>query len=171
MDVTIRACGPADAAALSLVGRATFLETYPLALAGADILHYCEHEHSPARYAGWLARDDHRLWIAEVPLGAPVGYAVVCPPDLPVAVDEGDLELKRIYALSRFHDSGLGRRLLAEAMAGAAAMGARRLLLGVYAGNDRALAFYRRQGFAQAGVRRFQVGGNVYDDLVLARPL
>jgi RimJ/RimL family protein N-acetyltransferase len=41
----------------------------------------------------------------------------------------------------------------------------------VFSGNDRAKAFYARQGFTQAGVRRFQVGANAYDDLVLARPI
>ena len=52
-----------------------------------------------------------------------------------------------------------------------AAQGHRRLLLGVYAQNDRALAFYRKQGFADLGTRQFNVGGKLYDDLVLARPL
>jgi ribosomal protein S18 acetylase RimI-like enzyme len=52
-----------------------------------------------------------------------------------------------------------------------AASGHRRLLLGVYAGNERALAFYRKQGFSDLGTRQFNVGGKLYDDLVLARPL
>lgn len=171
MDVTIRGCGPADAAALALIGQATFLETYVDVLDGADILHHCEAEHGRARYAGWLAQAGYGFWIAEAPLGGPVGYAMLSPPDLPVATGPGDLELKRIYTLSRTHGSGLGRRLLAEAMDGARTAGASRLLLGVFGGNDRAKAFYFRQGFTQAGVRKFQVGANAYDDLVLARAL
>jgi ribosomal protein S18 acetylase RimI-like enzyme len=54
------------------------------------------------------------------------------------------------------------------ARAGAWAAGARRLLLGVYGRNRRAIAFYARQGFIQVGVRKFEVGANTYDDLVLA---
>src|SRR3546814_4633931 len=64
--------------------------------------------------------------------------------------------LKRIYSLSRFHGSGLGAALMREAVA--AAEGHRRLLLGVYARNERALAFYRKQGFVDIGTRRFNVG-------------
>jgi len=100
-----------------------------------------------------------------------VGYAVVTAPDLPVPTDAGDLELKRIYVLHRMQGAGLGGRLMACAVAGAAQAGARRLLLGVNAGNEPAIAFYARQGFRQAGVRSFRVGQGVYDDLVLARPL
>jgi ribosomal protein S18 acetylase RimI-like enzyme len=171
MEIQIRTCGPQDAGSLALVGQATFLESYVDVLPGADILVHCEVEHGRARYAGWLGDAAYRLWLAQAPTGAPVGYAMVSPPDLPVPTDHADLELKRIYTLSRFHGSGLGRRLLQTAVDGARAAGARRLLLGVYGGNDRAMAFYVREGFAQAGVRKFRVGANAYDDLVLARSL
>ncbi|HWT43844.1 MAG TPA: GNAT family N-acetyltransferase, partial [Sphingopyxis sp.] len=100
--------------------------------------------------------------------GAPIGFALVGKPDLAAALD-GDIELKRIYSLSRFHGSGLGAALMQRALE--AAQGHRRLLLGVYAQNERALAFYRKQGFADLGTRQFNVGGKLYDDLVLARPL
>jgi ribosomal protein S18 acetylase RimI-like enzyme len=172
MDVIIRPCGPGDAAALALVSQASFLETYAGMLPLEDILHHSAHELSPARYAGWLGRPGYALWIAETAAGAaPVGYAMNAPPDLPVPSGEGDVELKRIYLLHRFHGSGLGVRLLDAAVAGARAAGARRLLLGAKEDNHRALAFYGREGFERIGVRKFQVGGNAYDDYVLARAL
>jgi len=46
--------------------------------------------------------------------------------------------------------------------------GAQRLLLGVYAQNQRALAFYSRAGFVGLGQRRFSVGGREYEDMILA---
>ena len=52
-----------------------------------------------------------------------------------------------------------------------AARGFQRLLLGVYRGNHRAIAFYRKSGFEQIAERRFEIGGTFYDDIVLARPL
>lgn len=172
MDVDIRRAGPDDAEALALAGRATFLETYAGQLEAADIIAHCAHEHAPERYAAWLADARHLIWIAEAARGrAPLGYAVVAPPDLPVATAADDLELKRFYVLSRLHGQGLGRRLMEAVAAGAHAAGARRLLLGVFSANTRAIAFYARQGFSQAGVRRFRVGEGVYDDLVLARVL
>ena len=172
MEVHIRRAVAEDAAALALVAQATFLDTYAHMIPVADMLAFCRGEHGEARYAAWLADAACRIWLAEAAAtGAPVGYALVSPPDLPVPTDAGDLELKRIYALRRTHGSGLGSRLMREAVQAATAAGARRLLLGVHSGNVRALSFYARQGFVQAGVRKFRVGGQVYDDLVLARRL
>ena len=82
-----------------------------------------------------------------------------------------DLEIRRIYLLSRFHGGGLGARLMATALEGARDLGAPRVWLGVYDGNARAIAFYGRQGFAPAGRRDFRVGARTYDDLVMARTL
>lgn len=172
MTITIRACGPGDAQALALVGQATFLETYAGTLPAADILEHCRTEHGEALYADWLARPGYHLWAAQMDEGgAVIGYAALTPPDLPLPTGEKDVELKRIYLLNRFHGTGIGANLMTTAMEAAAQAGFTRMLLGVFGGNSRALAFYARQGYAEAGVRKFRVGANEYDDLVLARPL
>ena len=172
MDVTIRRCEPRDAEALALVGKATFLETYAGALDAADILAHCQAQHAPARYEAWLQDWRYLLWIAEAAAGgAPVGYAVVAPPDLADGFPARDLELKRIYLLHRLRGSGIGARLMTASIEAATATGAPRLLVGVYEGNARALAFYSRHGFAPAGFRKFRVGASTYDDPVLARDL
>ena len=170
---SIRPATAGDAAALALVAKATFLETFAGVLEGHDVVAHCEREHTEARYAAWLARADARLWLAEVePGAAPVGYALNGAPDLPVPDPRsGDRELKRIYILGRFQGTGLGRALLAAACDGARASGGTRLLLGVYAGNARALAFYARQGFRHVASRQFRVGNRTYDDRVLALEL
>jgi ribosomal protein S18 acetylase RimI-like enzyme len=46
--------------------------------------------------------------------------------------------------------------------------GARRLVLGVYAGNSAAIAFYQAQGFRVVGQRIFRVGTSDCEDLILA---
>jgi ribosomal protein S18 acetylase RimI-like enzyme len=166
--ITIRACGLADAQALALVGSATFLETFAGVLGGDDVLAHCAGQHAAAHYQAWLADPDCELYLAvAAPREAPVGYLVLAPAALPGA-REGDLEVKRIYLLHRFQGGGLGRRLMDEAISRARARGAARLLLGVYAGNGTALAFYRRIGFQEIGQRLFTVGGVGYEDRVLA---
>ena len=172
MSVTIRPCVAGDETALALVGQATFLETYAGVLPSSDILSHCKSQHSEQLYANWLAKPGYRLWAAEMDEGgAVVGYAALTPPDLPVATGERDVELKRIYVLNRFHGTGLGAKLMTTAIDSASSDGFTRMLLGVFGGNSRAIAFYARQGYAEAGVRKFRVGANEYDDLVLARSL
>lgn len=169
----IRRAEAADAGALALIGAATFLETFAGILNGRDIVEHCRVQHAPSIYGGWLADPAVAVWLAETQTPpAPVGYALIAPSKLPLDdVSETDLELKRIYLLSRFHGGGVGRELMNHAIAEARARGARRLLLGVYAGNQRALAFYARNGFYQVGERLFEVGGNPYADNMLALDL
>ena len=164
----IRAAGSDDVGALALVGAATFLESFAGVVDGAGIAAHCQHQHAAETYRAYLAKGA-KAWIAEVePGGAPVGYALVCKPELEQA-REGDIELKRVYLFSRFQGSGIAKGLMDVAVAASA--GHSRLLLGVKADNHRAIAFYRKHGFETIGTRRFDVGGKTYDDFVLARVL
>jgi ribosomal protein S18 acetylase RimI-like enzyme len=171
-DISIRRARIGDEDALALVGQATFLETFSGVLDGAAIVDHCRAAHSSAQYRQWLEDASYRVWVAEVaPGNAPVGYLVVAPPDLPLADASRDLELKRIYLLRRYHGGGTGKRLLAQAVEHARSVGAARLLLGVYAGNEAAIGFYRHQGFGNLTSRKFNVGGRAYDDHVLSLSL
>ena len=167
---SIRVSPSTDAAALSAVARATFLETFADIIPFADIARRAADEDSEAGMEAMLREGP--AWIAAVEeTDVPVGYALVSPPDLPsIDTDEGDLELKRIYLMHRFHGQGVGRRLLEAAIAHARERTAGRLLLGVYHANP-TLAWYERQGFAQIGTRRFRVGGRFFDDRIMALAL
>jgi ribosomal protein S18 acetylase RimI-like enzyme len=167
-DISIRRARPGDEHALALVGQATFLETFSGVLDGAAIVEHCHHAHSALKYGHWLGDPDAAVWLAEAnPGSAPIGYAVVARPELPMADLSTDLELKRIYLLGRYHGAGIGRQLIGEAIAHTVSARAARLLLGVYAGNAPAIDFYSRQGFVHLTERQFKVGGRAYDDRVM----
>ncbi len=168
--VVLRSATAEDAAALSLIGVATFLEAFAGVLFGSDILAHCQVQHAAERYAGWVANEHYRLCLAELK-GAPIGFAVLSPPDLPLPLLPNDIELKRIYLLHRFQGTGLGRRLLEWSITEARAMGKQRLLLGVKADNRSAIQFYERHGFVRVGERKFLVGSMWCDDYLMARPL
>ena len=171
-DLRIRRAGASDAEALSHIGAATFLETYTEIIDGPDMIAHCTRQHSRAVYDAYLADPSAAVWIAEYSAtGAPVGYAVNCLPDLPVAPLAGDVELKRIYAFSRFHGAGIGQGLMLASLEDARARGAPRLLLGTYQDNHRAVAFYTQNNFRLIGTRQFQVGSKLFDDIVMARTL
>lgn len=167
--VNIRPCAPGDENALALVGQATFLESFAGTLQGSDILAHCAREHSPAVYRDWLTDEGSRVWLAEAEPGqGPVGYLVLAPAALPIPDPRaGDLEVKRIYPLHRFHGGGIGKRLMAEATRHARSLACKRLLLGVYAGNDNAISFYQRLGFRKVGQRVFRVGSTDCNDFIM----
>jgi ribosomal protein S18 acetylase RimI-like enzyme len=191
--ITLRRATPADAPALALTGAATFFEAFTWMLPGADILAHTLKHHTAEAYAKYLADPATRITLAvtspaagfEDQPGSPVGYAMLCTPELPtIDVLPSDVELKRIYLFSRFRSAPVldaqgaaipslrpAQALMDAAVADARALGATRLLLGTHAGNLRAIAFYRRNGFVEAGTRSFQVGNQVCCDLIFAKPL
>jgi ribosomal protein S18 acetylase RimI-like enzyme len=171
--IQIRACTPGDEDALALIGQATFLETFAGVLAGQDILAHCKVAHSAEHYRACLSNPSQALWLAELsPGSAPVGFMVVAPAQLPLPdIGEDDLEIKRIYILSKFQGGGLGRKLVLQAIAAARDGKAKRLLLGVYANNESAIGFYRHMGFEQRGTRKFVVGAREYDDNIMGLSL
>lgn len=65
-----------------------------------------------------------------------------------------DAELQAIMVAPRWRRRGLARRLLDGIIERAAGWGSETLLLEVRAGNDAALALYRRAGFVEDGYRR-----------------
>ena len=163
----------ADAAALSLVASACFLETFAGLLEGADIVAHCAKANHQDTFRAWVQMAASRVVVAEIASGgAPIGYTVLTTPDLPaVDVQADDIELRRIYTLSRAYGTGLGPALMGQALLDARDMGRKRVLLGVYAGNERARAFYQKQGFAKVGERQYQVGATLCDDVIYALPL
>ncbi len=168
----LRRASPVDAAALSLIAGASFLETFAGVLDGPDIVAHCAANSSPAAFAKWLADPHSAVSIAEYDSGrAPIGYTVLTAPDLPIETGAHDIELKRIYALSRTHGTGLGAALMQVTFDDARALGRTRVLLGVYGGNARAHRFYEKQGFTVAGSRQFLVGKTLHDDRIYARNL
>jgi diamine N-acetyltransferase len=171
-DFRFRRADPADGERLAHIGVATFIESYTFDIPGDAMVAHCTAQHARSVYDAYLADPAAAIWIAEYSgTGAPIGYAVNCPPDLPVPPEPGDVELKRLYVLSRFHGSGAGPALLDAATGHARTRGARRLLLGTYQDNHRAVAFYTKQGFELIGTRKFQVGDMLFDDIVLAKRL
>jgi len=172
MSWRVRQAGAADAAALSLVASATFLETFAGLLDGGDIVAHCAANNRIDTFEKWANDPLGTVTIAEADKGhAPVGYAVLTAPDLPVEAGPADIELKRIYTLSVMHGSGLGPALMEVAVEDAARLGRKRILLGVYGKNLRAHSFYKRQGFEVIGERQFLVGSTLHDDLVFARTI
>lgn len=169
-EYSLRVCGPGSEERLALVGAASFLEAFAGFLEGEDILAHCRKQHSVQKYAAMLADPETHACLAEVK-DAPVGYALLCTPDIPVPLMPDDIELKRIYLLHRFQGSGIGAALMAWSVEEARSLGKRRMLLGVNDENDLAVNFYLRQGFEHAGTRPFQVGNTVCSDFILAKKI
>lgn len=166
----LRRAGSADVAKLSLIGCATFLETFANDHDGDQVVDYLADEHAPEHYAVMVGGAGAAAWLVEEAAGCPVGYALALPATLPGCDPAADYELKRLYMLSKWHGGGWGAKLYAAAEAEARAYAARRIVLSVYVTNFPARRFYEARGFQVIGRWLFK-GFEGSEDLILAKTL
>jgi GNAT superfamily N-acetyltransferase len=92
------------------------------------------------------------------------------PPPLARA-DSGALEIARFYLDPLLHGTGFSSTLMAACLDWARQRGQELVWLQVWEVNRRALGFYAKEGFKDAGQATFQVGNILYRDRVLMRRL
>jgi len=166
----IRRAGVGDAPRLSLIGCATFIESFANDHDGDEVVRYLTSDHSPDWYARELANPAKLAWLVEEAVGCPVGYAMAIPAALPGSDSATDFELKRIYMLSKWHGGGWGSKLFHAVEDAARERGARRLVLSVYVENFPAQKFYAARGFETIGRWVFE-GFDASEDFILAKTL
>lgn len=164
---TIRLAGSGDAVALAALAERTFRATFG---AGNSVEHLERHcgrsygavlqaaEITDARMRTLLAHHGEELaGFAQLRLG---GAAPAC-------VSGAAVEIQRLYVDQPWHGQGVAPALMRALLALAAQTGAKRVWLGVWEHNPRAIAFYERFGFRAVGAHAFDFGGDLQRDLVM----
>ncbi len=172
-DPAIRRAQPGDAGALATFAAATFPLACPPHTSPADIDRHIARELSESTFTVDLADPAYRFFLAEDATGTVVGYLMLVPGQPPPDGPGGRLpmELRRIYVAAEHHGSPVAAQIVAVAVTVAADGGHDVLWLGTNRHNERALRFYRKQGFRISGTKTFRVGDSWEDDYVLTRPV
>ena len=165
MNLSVTGADGAEAAELAEVAAATFPLACPPRASSEDIAAFITANLSAAHFAEYLA-DPARTVITVRDDGRIIGYALLIQHD-----DNPEIELSKFYVLPGWHGSGASTLLMAAVLDWGSASGARALTLGVNRGNERAQAFYRKQGFAITGTRTFDLGWSIENDFVMTRKL
>ena len=154
----VRRATVADAAALSELGTATFVDAFGALYQADDLAAFLTAHHSVAAWAATLADPRHATWLLEEG-SAVLGYALAGPCGVPHPdVGAGDGELKRLYLRRAAQNGGGGGALFDAALAWLERDGPRQLWISVWSENHAAQRFYSRRGFAKAGEYEFVVG-------------
>ena len=143
----LRPATAADAPALAAIERAVFSDPWSLESIRESI------------GMPWMF-----TWVAEDPTGRVVGYTFC-------REIAGESELLNLAVAPDQRRSGLGARLLAEALAWAGARGARETFLEVRASNRAAIALYEREGFRAVGRRPGYYQAPAEDAILYRRPV
>lgn len=163
----VRQATPADARELAAFAARTFQDTYAGDIPAEHIREHLRSSFGAAQQAREL-NDPGMLTLLAQREEALVAYAQLRRKAPPQGVElEAPVELLRFYVDRPAQGTGVARELMAAVHAAAHGMGARSLWLGVWDRNPRAIAFYRRMGFRQAGTTDFYVGTDRQTDHVL----
>lgn len=165
MTIRYRSCGREDADLVDALFRKSFCDTFAHLYRPEDLEAFLarftkeawESELADERYAFQLAEAD----------GAPVGFAKLGPPELPVETKGPAIELRQFYMLHEWRGSGVSHALMEWAMEEARVRGAREMFLTVYTENCRARRFYERHGFTEVGPYTFMVGSQEDEDIIM----
>lgn len=170
-DVTVKTAIAADALCIGVLATQVFLDTYATDGIRDSLAREVLEQLSTDAIAALLAAPDIRFIVAER-AGHMVGFAQWT---LDVAQElvrsRPSAQLNRLYVQERFTGRGLGALLLERAQSLALAEGATALWLTAWVGNDRALAFYPRRGYADVGATVYEFQNEQYENRVFAKIL
>jgi diamine N-acetyltransferase len=167
--IHIRYAAPSDNILLAEVGAETFRDTFAAENTRENMATYLAKSFSLEQQRLELADPASKFLLAEVD-GLTVGYAHLKLGQAPdVIAGKRPVEIARLYARKPWIGQGIGARLMQECLREAEHAGCDVIWLDVWERNLRAIAFYRKWGFAEVGSQVFQLGDDPQHDLLMAR--
>lgn len=164
---TLHAPTQADVAALSQLGRDSFVEKFGHMYRPEDLAAFLDETHSPAAVAAELTHPERRYRLA-YSAGALAGYCKLALPSTLAEYHDAvrPIEIKQLYTAPGMTGKGIGAALMDWALDEARAFGVDAVQLSVWSGNDGAQRFYARYGFAKAADITFAVGEQIDEEFL-----
>ena len=152
--------------------RAAFIATYAANNSPSLLAQHLERAFSVVQQQADLLDPARTTLVLEAPDTGWAGFAVLRAHQAPAVVPGGNpVELERLYVGEAWQGRGAGHQLMAACVERAAANGHDALWLGVWTENRRARRFYQNEGFIEVGRHQFDFGGELQDDVLMARTI
>jgi diamine N-acetyltransferase len=164
--LTIRLAGLPDAELLAGLAARTFSDAFGAGNRPDDLALHLSTHYTPEKMRAEIADPGRTTLLAEVG-GATAGYAQMETREPPLPLGPGGLMLHRFYLEQAWIGKGIAAPLMDAVCKQATRRGARYLWLTVWQENPRAIAFYRKCGFSEAGTTTFVVGNDPQQDWVM----
>lgn len=159
-----------DTLTLSALATQVFLDTYATRGISPELAKEAATVYAPAVFGQRLRDASVELWLAMsdgyVVGFVDVAFATTCP-----VPGVAGAEVFRLYVQRPFLRQGVGRALLAEVEKIACGRGVGDVWLTAWVGNERALAFYRAQGYRDVGATEYVIEGTSHENRVLCKRL
>jgi ribosomal protein S18 acetylase RimI-like enzyme len=170
----VRPALPADAQALASLGERLWRETYTGLIPASNLELHLAQTFGPAQQTAELADPTCTMLLLETD-DTLLGYALLRahgPGEGQSLVSfHNPLEVARFYVDSALHGQGAAQALMTALLAQAIQAGHDGLWLQVWEQNPRAIRFYAKAGFLDAGGASYRIGHQVDRDRVLVHTL
>src|SRR5512133_1169527 len=172
--MVIRAALPTDAQDLAILGERLWRETYTGLIPASNLELHLAATFGSSQQAAELADPAcHTLVIDRA--GTLLGYALLQARhpehESPAFHFVKPLEVARFYVDATLHGQGAAQQLMAAALDHATSAGHDGVWLQVWEQNPRAIRFYAKAGFTDAGDATYRIGNQVDRDRLLVHGL
>ena len=168
----IRKATVADAEYISLLARITFTETFGQYFRdNQDLLDYYENTFGVSKIRMSIEKDNSIYWIAFYD-DLPVGYAKIKKFSKTEFIDSDNVcQLQKIYVLKDFLSKKVGYKLQNMLLAEAISLGKKYIWLSVLDANEKAILFYKKNGFTKIGNHTFEIGQEQFNFMAMKKDL
>ena len=170
--IEIRLAKKEDAQFIALLGRITFTETFGHFFRDKqDLLNYYDATFSVEKIETGIAKPENVFWIAFVNR-LPVGYAKLKLHCRSQFIDSDNIcQLQKIYVLKDYLSMKIGFQLQTVLLDKAKELNFNAIWLSVLGSNERAINFYKRNGFEKIGDHDFHIGKESFEFIAMKKEL
>lgn len=167
----LRKCTMDDFNVLRELAIGTYYETFAHLNTKEDMEAYLEDAFNTEKFADELKDSNSEFYFLYCD-GKIAGYLKLNEaPSQTDVNDEKSLEIERIYIASDFQEKGLGNYLMEKAISVASKRNKQYLWLGVWEKNEKAICFYKKNGFFEVGTHSFFMGDDEQTDYIMRKDL
>ena len=161
-----------DAEYIALLARITFTETFGHFFRDRqDLLNYYDSTFSVEKIERSISKSNNIYWISFLDR-LPVGYAKLKLNSKSEFIESENIcQLQKIYVLKDFLSMKIGLELQNLLLEKAKELEFEKIWLSVLNSNERALNFYKKNGFEKIGNHDFQIGKENFDFMAMKKEL
>ncbi len=157
----------ADISRLQLISKQTFAETFTEHNTTEDMQFYLDHNLSIDKLSEELSDQNSEFYFALLDNNIIAYLKINFGSAQTELKDKSSLEIERIYVLKDFHGKKIGQVLYDKAIEIAKRLNCEYVWLGVWEKNQRAIQFYKKNGFMEFDKHIFKLGNDEQTDIMM----
>jgi len=169
-NILIRKADLGDASNLAVLKQQVWIATYAVEGIRTEFSDYVLSSFTIENIRNLILDNNKFIYIAEIDNHLIGCLEIAFNKKCPVETETGP-EIAVLYVLEKYTGMGIGKTLLNRAVSLCEELKFNAVWLTVYHKNERAINFYLKQNFIDAGSAYFEMGGNRYENKIMIRKL